>query len=193
MDNYYQITPPKSEQKMNRKNYDKMIKAIKDAFSDHAIYTKFFINSFLSGSPDSDIIAERLLRNQVDTGKALEPFVGKKIGDQLANLLKEHILLAVDVLKALKMSQSTHDPNLLRAICQLFDNGRRVARFLSSLNPVKLPYNVVLEMFNRHNKYVIEMAVKHYSGQYDDEYKIFDAYYDHMMMFYDTILNGILK
>ena len=46
--------------------------------------------------------ANRLMKNQEDIGKAVATFYGAAAGQQLTTLLKEHITIAVDLIKAAK-------------------------------------------------------------------------------------------
>jgi len=46
------------------------------------------------------VAAGRLLRNQEDLGNAIVPFYGKDAGDRLTDLLKQHILIAVNLIEA---------------------------------------------------------------------------------------------
>src|SRR5215216_2125864 len=58
-------------------------------WTDHTVWTRGYIIAALNGSFDADIVAERLLRNQDDIGKAVAGYYGAAAGDQLTGLLKE--------------------------------------------------------------------------------------------------------
>ncbi len=76
-------------------------------WSDHAIWTREYIVAAVDGSPDANAAATRLLRNQDDIGGAVAGFYGKDAGDKLTALLKEHIMIAVDLIAAAK-ANDTH-------------------------------------------------------------------------------------
>jgi hypothetical protein len=66
-------------------------------WEDHITYTRNYIISALGDLPDADAVAKRLLRNQDDLGNAIAPFYGEEAGLKLAALLKEHIMIATEV------------------------------------------------------------------------------------------------
>jgi hypothetical protein len=71
-------------------------------WEDHITWTRLYIVSFAADLADQDVTAKRLLQNQTDIGNAMKPFYGEEAGGALTKLLDEHILGAVDLLKAAK-------------------------------------------------------------------------------------------
>src|SRR5215831_2653258 len=76
--------------------------AMRRLWEDHIIWTRQYLVSAIAGLPDADAAAARLLRNQQDIGDAVKPFYGDAAGDRLTALLRDHILIAVDVVAAAK-------------------------------------------------------------------------------------------
>src|SRR5215468_7873298 len=74
--------------------------AMRKLWEDHITYTRNYIISALANLPDSQAVAKRLLRNQDDIGDAIKPYYGDAAGQKLAALLKEHIVIATEVVKA---------------------------------------------------------------------------------------------
>lgn len=157
-------------------------------WSEHAIYTRFFIISTLANIPDTDLIAARLLRNQVDIGNFVKPFVGINNGKKLTKLLQEHIKAAAAAINAVK---SENEKAINAAVANVFQNSQKVSAFISKLNPKKLPYDIILEHFNQHNQYVIDMTVVRSQGDFATDIKIFDLYYSQILKFSDLILSGL--
>src|SRR5512143_1000884 len=76
--------------------------AVRKLWEDHITWTRVYIIGALAGLPEADAAAQRLLQNQVDIGNAIKPFYGDPAGSQLSSLLKDHILIAADLLAAAK-------------------------------------------------------------------------------------------
>ena len=161
-----------------------MKEQLRKLFTEHAVYTKFFIESKLTSLPDLDVITNRLLRNQKDIGDFIKPIVGENNGNMATKLLQEHILAAAGAVEAVKDGNTDKINN---AINKVFANSKQVAQFLSSLNPEKLPFDAVLKMFNEHNQHVIDMAIAHSQNKFDEEIKHYDSYYTHMLALSDTL------
>ena len=71
-------------------------------WEDHITWTRLAIISLESGTPDTNATVARLLRNQVEIGNALKPYYGAKVGKAVTGLLREHILIAADLIGAAK-------------------------------------------------------------------------------------------
>jgi hypothetical protein len=101
-------------------------------WSDHVIWTREYIVAAIEGSPDANAAATRLLKNQDDIGGAVAGFYGKDAGDKLTGLLKQHILIAVDLIAAAK----ANDQAKYAATDQRWKkNGEEIADFLKPGEP----------------------------------------------------------
>src|SRR5688500_11255490 len=78
--------------------------ALRKLWSDHVVWTRQYIVAAVGRTPDADAAAERLLQNQEHIGQAIAPYYGDDAGKALAELLKQHILIAVDLIEAAKSS-----------------------------------------------------------------------------------------
>ena len=76
--------------------------AMRRLWSDHVAYTRLFIVSAAAGSADRDATTQRLLQNQADIGDAVAGFYGRDAGNKLTALLKDHILIAANIVAAAK-------------------------------------------------------------------------------------------
>ena len=101
-------------------------------WEDHVTWTRLFIVSALADLPDKGATTERLLKNQVDIGNAIKPFYGDAAGEKLTALLKDHILIAADIVTAAKGGQTAQvESHKTRWIA----NADEIAGFLSGANP----------------------------------------------------------
>src|SRR5215208_4915165 len=80
--------------------------AMRKLWEDHITWTRVYIIDALANLPDADAAAARLLRNQDDIGAAIAPYYGAAAGSQFTALLKQHIMIATEVLKAAKANNS---------------------------------------------------------------------------------------
>ncbi len=75
-------------------------------WEDHITYTRNYIISSLAGLEDIEKVSERLLANQEDIGNAMKPYYGDAAGNQVAALLRVHILIATEVINAAKIGNN---------------------------------------------------------------------------------------
>lgn len=161
---------------------------LRKLFTDHAVYTKFYIESALNDLPDSTQLANRLFENQEEIGLNVGYIVGEKNGQTLTTLLKAHIAAAANAVSAAKKKEDLTVPKQ-----KLFANSAQVAKFISSLDESSLPYDEVKKQFDQHNTYVLEIVTLQLEKKYDDEIKTYDMYYNHMMMFSDMLFVALNK
>src|SRR4029453_3476256 len=96
--------------------------------TDHVIWTRDYIVAAVGDQPDAQAAAGRLLKNQEDIGNAVATYYGKPAGDKLTALLKEHITIAVDLIKFAKAGDkaSQQQPD-----AKWHKNAEDIADFLS--------------------------------------------------------------
>jgi hypothetical protein len=81
---------------------DELRAAMRNLWEDHITWTRLFIVSALTDLPDKATTTDRLLQNQVDIGNAVKPFYADAARSKLTALLKDHILIAADIVTAAK-------------------------------------------------------------------------------------------
>lgn len=163
--------------------------AMRKLWSDHVIWTRDYVVAAVGDSPDQSAAAGRLLRNQDDIGAAVAGYYGKPAGDKLTALLKEHIMIAVDLIKAAK----AHDDARHRALdVKWQQNGDEIAAFLSGANP-HWPKAALADMTKMHLATTTAEVVARLKGKWDDDVAAFDAVYTHILMMADALSGGIIK
>ncbi|HEV2718487.1 MAG TPA: glycosyltransferase [Thermoanaerobaculia bacterium] len=158
-------------------------------WSDHVFWTRNYIIAAVNGSPDAKPVADRLLKNQDDIGSAIAPYYGADAGNKLAGLLRQHILIAVDVVSAAKANDQA---KLKDADARWHANAADIATFLSGANP-NWPRQAVLDMLNQHLALTTREAVDRLQKNYTDDVTNFDAIYNQAMMMADTLSSGVVK
>lgn len=157
-------------------------------WEDHITWTRLFIVSFAASLPDQDVVSARLLQNQVDLGNAIKPFYGEDAGNKLSALLKDHILGAVEVLKAAKAGDKAQ---LDAANASWQSNGNQIATFLSGANAKHWPAETMKAEMKKHLDLTLTEASNRLHGKYADDVKDYDRVHEHILHLADTLSNGI--
>jgi hypothetical protein len=157
-------------------------------WSDHAFWTREYIVAAVAGDPAQAAAAGRLMKNQEDIGGAVAAYYGDAAGAKLTSLLKEHISIAVDLIKAAKAGDKAGQQ---RADTAWHRNGEDIAGFLSQANP-NWPRLVLVEMMNMHLSTTTDEVVARLTKDWDRDVRAFDAVYLHLLSMSDALSDGII-
>jgi len=163
--------------------------AMRKLWEDHITYTRNYIISALADLPDADAIAKRLLSNQDDIGNAIKPYYGEDAGNKLAELLRQHIMIATEVVKAAKAGNKQQ---LDDAQKKWSANGKDIAAFLSNANP-NWQKKDLEDMLQKHLDLTSGEVVGRLKKDWAADIKSYDDGHAHMLMFADTLTNGIAR
>jgi hypothetical protein len=163
--------------------------AMRELWEDHITYTRNYIISALAGLEDEGKVAERLLRNQDDIGAAIKPYYGEAAGKQLATLLRDHILIAADIVAAAKAGKSDQ---VAAGQKKWTANGKDIAAFLSGANP-HWPKKDLEQMLQAHLDFTTGEVVGRLKKDWAADIKSYDDGHAHMLMFADMLADGIAK
>ena len=158
-------------------------------WSDHVVWTRLYIVSAVAGDASAQTAANRLLRNQEDIGNAIVPYYGAAAGTQLTNLLKQHILIAVDLVTAAKAGDQA---KVADADSRWHANANDIATFLSGANP-NWPKATVLAMLNQHLALTTQEATARIQGRWGDDAAAFDSIFNQILNMADALSDGIVK
>lgn len=164
-------------------------KAMRKLWEDHITWTRMYIVSFAAGLPDTNLVAARLLRNQVDIGNAIKPYYGAAAGNHLTALLKAHILGAVAILEAAKAGNAA---KLAQAKAAWYANGNQIAAFLHSANPMHWPLAAMRRMMRRHLDLTLTEAVNRLQGHYSADIAAYDRVHLEILQMADMLTAGIV-
>jgi hypothetical protein len=162
--------------------------ALRKLWSDHVIWTRDYIVAAVADAPDAEAAAGRLLRNQDDIGAAIVPYYGQAAGDKLTALLRDHIMIAVDLVAAAKKSD---DAEFARHDQRWSDNVAEIARFLAGANP-NWPEKDVLDLLMLHLKLTKDEAVARLTQDWAADVKAFDDIFNEILVVADTLTNGLV-
>jgi hypothetical protein len=163
--------------------------ALRKLWSDHVIWTREYIVAAVGNQPDQQAAANRLMKNQEDIGAAVAAYYGAQAGAKLTELLKAHISIAVDLIKAAKAGDSAAQQHA----DQLWHrNGEDIADFLSKANP-NWPRATLVAMMNTHLSTTTDEVVARLTKNWEQDVRAFDAVYHHILAMSDALSDGIIK
>src|SRR5262245_11112239 len=162
---------------------------VRKLWEDHVTWTRMTIVDFAAGLPSLPASEARLLRNQSDIGRAITPYYGKPAGARLTALLREHILIAVDVLTAAKAGDAQ---GLAQAQARWTGNADRIAAFLAGANPA-WPRAEMRGMMRRHLKLTTDEAVARLTGDLGGDVRAYDRVHVQILRMADMLSSGIVS
>lgn len=158
-------------------------------WTDHVVWTRSYVVAAVADSPDTNTAAGRLLKNQEDIGAAVVPFYGKEAGAALTDLLKQHIMIAVDLIAAAKAGDTSRfeEQDALWT-----KNAEQIAELLSGANPNWAKDDVV-DILGIHLKLTKDEAVARLEGKWEADVAAFDQILTEILTLSDVIADGIVK
>jgi hypothetical protein len=163
--------------------------SMRKLWADHVIWTRQYIVAATVNDPSADAASRRLLKNQEDIGQAIVPFYGAEAGTRLTALLKDHIMIAVDLVSAAKAGNKAKQTE---ADQRWHRNAEEIATFLSGANP-NWPKPALVEMLNQHLALTTAEAVARLEKNWAADVEAFDKIFDQAMMMADALSDGIAK
>jgi len=158
-------------------------------WEEHTTWTRNYIISELAGLSDLDKVTERLLRNQDDIGNLIKPYYGEDAGKKLATMLREHIKIATEVVKAAKLNRKD-DINMAQKKWNL--NAEEIAIFLSKTNP-NWSKDTLTDMMETHMELTTEEITSRIEKDWSDDINAYNKIHTHILKFADVLTDGIVK
>jgi hypothetical protein len=181
------LSPPAAE--AHHDAADGLKQDMRKLWTDHVVWTRDYIIAALADQPDAQAAANRLMKNQEDIGSAVGTYYGAAAGRQLTTLLKEHISIAVDLIKAAKAGDKAGQQ---AADAKWQQNGVAIADFLSKANAHWTRASLV-DMMKGHLTTTTNEVVARLNKNWDADVQAFDEVYRHILMMSDALSDGIVK
>jgi hypothetical protein len=147
------------------------------------------LGSCSAADHQKDATTQRLLQNQTDIGNAVAGFYGRAAGDKLTALLKDHIVIAANIVTAAKAGDTAKVTSENK---RWHDNATDLAKFLHGANPKNWPEATLQTALFAHLQQTLDEATNELKGNYAASMKDYDRAMDHMLMVADTLTNGIV-
>lgn len=159
-------------------------------WEEHIAWTRMAIISITFKLPDIDFVIKRLLQNATDMGAAFKKYYGEQIGTKFASLIKDHLVLAAQLVKA--ANAGDHKAAEMEEK-RWYANAAEIAVFLNRINPTNWPKNAVNEMMNQHLRLTKSEAVYMITKDYAADVAIYDEIEKQALGMADDFSNGIIK
>ena len=158
-------------------------------WTDHVVWTRDYIIAATGKQPDAPSALNRLMKNQDDIGNAVGRYYGAAAGRQLTTLLKDHIAIAGEIVKAAmagdKAGQKAADDRWHK-------NAADISDFLSKANP-NWPRATLVDMMKMHLSTTTDEVVARLTKNWDADVRAYDRVYDHILQMSDALSEGIVK
>ena len=158
-------------------------------WEDHVTWTRLAVISLTTDSPDTQATVARLLRNQTDIGNAIKPFYGAAAGKQLTALLREHILVAADLIAAAKAGDQEA---LGTQQARWTANADRIAALLSKANPRFWKPGEMRAMMRSHLRLTTDEVVARLQGDWAADVRAYDRIHVQILHMADMLSDGLV-
>jgi hypothetical protein len=159
-------------------------------WEDHVTWTRLAIISLTTSAPDTQATVGRLLENQDDIGDAIKPFYGDAAGEELSRLLREHILIAADLIAAAMAGDQTA---VATHQARWRDNADRIAAFLNGANPREWKLHEMKAMLYEHLDLTTAEVVARLQGDWAADVAAYDAIHVQALKMADELSTGIVE
>jgi hypothetical protein len=159
-------------------------------WEDHVTWTRLAIISLTSDAPDTEASVGRLLESQTDIGDAIKPFYGEAAGQELTRLLREHILIAADLVAAARVGDRTA---VAEAQSRWTANADEIAAFLAGANPRFCDLDEMKARLDEHLRLTTDEALARLQGNWAADVAAYDQIHLHALGMADMLSTGIVK
>jgi hypothetical protein len=169
--------------------YDQLMCTLQRLWIEHVLWTRAFLVGTAFNLPDLKYTTDRLLRNPADFADVLRPLYGDNIAQKFEELLKEHLLIAAQLVNAAKTGDSQ---TASQQRMKWYANADSIASFLGSINPY-WNVNTWRAMLYDHLKMTENEAVQLLQGQYEASIAQYDAIQNEAVQMAQEMANGIAR
>lgn len=159
-------------------------------WEDHVTWTRVYIIDAASDLPSKAATTERLLQNQSDIGAAIKPFYGDAAGDKLTGLLKQHILIAAELIDAAKSGQAAKKDDAGR---RWGANADEIAAFLTGANPQNWPAADMKRHMHEHLDATTTEVVARLGKDWKGDVAAYDTVHAQILHMADMLSTGIIN
>jgi hypothetical protein len=159
-------------------------------WEDHVTWTRLAVISLTTDAPDMKATVGRLLRNQADIGNAIKPYYGAAAGRQLTTLLREHIMVAADLIAAARKGEKA---GLGAEQARWAKNADQIATLLSHANPTSWRLAVMKAMMRDHLRLTTNEVVARLQRNWAADVRAYDRIHRQALHMADMLARGVVK
>jgi hypothetical protein len=158
-------------------------------WEEHVTWTRLAVISLTTKSPDTSATVARLLRNQTDIGNAIKPYYGAAAGKQLTTLLREHILIAADLIAA---ALEGDNAAVTAQQARWTANVDKIATLLNRANPHFWKLGPMKAMLRDHLRLTTDEVVARLTQNWAADVKAYDEIHRQALHMADMLSAGII-
>jgi hypothetical protein len=159
-------------------------------WEDHVTWTRLAVISLTTDAPDTEATVTRLLRNQTDIGNAIKPYYGAAAGKRLTALLREHILIAADLIAVAKKGDQE---GVASEQARWTANADQIATLLSRANPRSWKLGAIKAMMHDHLRLTTNEVVARLQGNWAADVRAYDRIHLQILHMADMLSEGLLN
>lgn len=166
-----------------------LLNILRKLWEQHIMWTRSFIISTASDLEDLPFVTKRLLQNPDYFADVLRPFYGDDVANQFKELLKQHLIIAGDLVNVAKQGD-TQKVNDARK--RWYKNADDIAMFLATINPFWNQKQWQMLLYD-HLKMTENEAVTRLTKAYEENVKQYDEIENEALKMADYMYYGIVK
>jgi len=166
-----------------------IINQMRNLWQQHIAWTRTTISSLVFNLPDASVVTARLEKTGTDMGDSLQPYYGELVAHTYGQLLKEHVSLAGDLVKALVARDIVKAATIER---QWHRNADEIAMFLSSISPF-IDKEDFRKVFYKHLSLIKQQILYIINYKFQADVSVFDKMVTEGLEMADMLSGAIRK
>ncbi|WP_238933518.1 glycosyltransferase [Brevibacillus choshinensis] len=167
----------------------KLREEMRKLWTDQILWTRSYVVSATAGLEDQAQVMAKLLKNQEDIGNVFKPYYGDTVGNQLTEMLRQHIFIAEKIVAAAKNQQQVELKSLYT---DWYQNADDIANLLSSIN-MNWTLNELRDLLHTQLKQMTDVVEARLNKNGNADIVAFDQGEDNGLIIADTLSEGIMK
>ncbi|MGH3064914.1 MAG: glycosyltransferase [Gaiellaceae bacterium] len=159
-------------------------------WEDHVTWTRLAVISLTTDAPDTQASVGRLLANQTHIGNAVKSFYGAAAGKQLTALLRQHILIAADLIA---VAREGDQAGIASEQKRWAANADEIATLLSSANPLNWKLGPMKAMMGDHLRLTTDEVVARLQKDWAADVRAYDRIHVQILHMADMLSDGLVK